>query len=520
MEDRIFAPDRSSDTSILLCEPADPPNTCAGGRNLAFAQAAVQRGYVGRQTLAEALGLLADGHREGRREEIGQILVRNRDLTASQFVHIQRSLGRGEAADPAAGDVSSVLSSIQGFGLLLGRIDGSQELDRIRSIHGERLEILEEIGRGGMATVYKARQRNLDRLVAVKVLALGSDDGFVERFRREARTAASLDHPSIVKTYECGESEGTHYIVQEYVEGESLAERIRRRGPLPSQEAAAMLLSIAEGIDHAHVRGVIHRDVKPANVLVDATGQTKVTDFGLACREGEIRLSATGAIVGTPAYMAPEQVDAAIGKVGPWTDVYGLGAVLYELLTGRPPLDAPRSDLLFQAILERAPSPPSAEQRAVDRALEAICMKCLEKAPRARYETARDLIHDLTAYVSGARVRARSAGITKRIGRRLRLRTLRSTVALLAVVAGLLAWQSFGPSRLEIEASDPRADVFVDGEWIGRGTVRTRLWFESSCRIEIRRAGYRPVDVEVELEPATRQSHRFELRPIAAPSVE
>ena len=252
-------------------------------------------------------------------------------------------------------------------------------------------ELLEVIGRGGMGVVYKARQRSLDRVVALKMILEGqlADQSSVERFYEEARSAATLDHPNIVPIYEIDRQDGHHYFTMAFVEGTSLrvlATGGRLRAP---GEVAAILAAVAEAVQFAHDKGIIHRDLKPDNVLLDRHGRPRVTDFGLAKRlNGGPGLTLSGQLLGTPAYMAPEQARGDLAALGAAADVYGLGGILYFLLTGQAPFrGANMTDVLYQLVAS-APVPPRQLNPAVPPELEAVCLKCLEKEPRRRYPSA------------------------------------------------------------------------------------------------------------------------------------
>jgi WD40 repeat protein len=277
-------------------------------------------------------------------------------------------------------------------------------------------DILGVLGRGGMGVVYRARQVGLDRVVALKMILSGAHAGEQElaRFRAEAEAAARLRHPNIVQIHEIGEHGGHPYFSLEFVEGGGLDRKLAGT-PLPPREAAGLVETLARAIHAAHEKGVIHRDLKPANVLLDADGTPKITDFGLAKRTDTDRgQTRTGAIMGTPSYMAPEQAAGKGKDIGPAADVYALGAILYECLTGRPPFRAATDlDTILQVVSDE-PVPPSRLQPTTPRDLETVCLKCLEKAPAKRYAGAQALADDLRRFLEGEPIQARRVGLLER----------------------------------------------------------------------------------------------------------
>ena len=277
-------------------------------------------------------------------------------------------------------------------------------------------ELLDELGRGGMGVVYKARQSKLNRLVALKMILAGEYAGEreVARFRTEAEAVARLQHPNIVQIFEVGEHDGHPYFSLEFVDGGSLAQKLDGT-PLPPQQAARLVETLARAMHAAHQAGVVHRDLKPANVLLTADGTPKITDFGLAKKlEDAAGPTGSNAIMGTPSYMAPEQAGGDSNKVGPPADVYALGAILYELLTGRPPFKAATPlDTVLQVVNDE-PVPPRKLQSKTPRDLDTICLKCLQKAPGKRYATAADLAEDLRRFQAQEPIQARPVGRLER----------------------------------------------------------------------------------------------------------
>ena len=318
-------------------------------------------------------------------------------------------------------------------------------------------ELLEEIGRGGMGIVYRAVQKSLQRVVAVKMLLRRdlASQADLSRFRSEAEAAAQLDHPGIVSIFEVGEHQGHPFYSMRYIEGTTLAKRLQA-GPIPPREGAQILLRVAEAVQAAHARGVLHRDLKPSNILIDLAGEPHVSDFGLAKRlEGNQTMTHTGAILGTPCYMSPEQAAGSRGDVGPASDVWSLGAILYQVLVDRPPFQASSPMDTLLAVLEVEPPLPRSINREVNRDLEMIALKTLQKPQDLRYASAADLANDLRAFLASEPIAARQGGVLDVVSRLLRethhavvlenwglLWMWHSVVVLiLSVITDVLAWQ-------------------------------------------------------------------------------
>jgi tRNA A-37 threonylcarbamoyl transferase component Bud32/tetratricopeptide (TPR) repeat protein len=321
-------------------------------------------------------------------------------------------------------------------------------------------EILSILGHGGMGIVYKARQPRLNRLVAIKTLLAGSAAGpeLLARFRSEAVAAARLQHPNIVQIFEIAEPDGVPFFTMEFVEGGTLEERIRDK-PLATMAAAQLVEQLAGAIRAAHEAGVIHRDLKPSNVLLSTDGTPKISDFGLAKRLEEVPGAGghtrSGAVLGTPNYMAPEQAAAARAAIGPAVDVYALGAILYELLAGKPPFRAADYLQTLEQLRTREPVSPARLRPGLPRDLVAICLKCLEKEPARRYESAADLAADLRRYRNGLPIAVRRPGSLERTLKWARRRPWQAAVAgllmaaMTATVIGV-AWHDH-QHRLETE---------------------------------------------------------------------
>lgn len=276
-------------------------------------------------------------------------------------------------------------------------------------VFGGRYAVIERVGTGGMAEVYRARDDLLGREVAIKVLhdRYSRDRAFVERFRREAQSAANLNHPNIVALYDYGADEDTYYIVMEFIEGRSLAEIIEEEGPLLPERAAEIAADVAKALERAHSNGLVHRDVKPSNIMITTSGQTKVTDFGIARAlggDGEQTMTQTGMVIGTAAYLSPEQAQGT--PIDARSDVYSLGIVLFEMLTGKPPFSGDTPLAIAYKHVRENPAPPSAVNSDVPDALDAVTMKALAKNPDNRYASATAMHDDLQRFCAGQRVHA------------------------------------------------------------------------------------------------------------------
>lgn len=367
-------------------------------------------------------------------------------------------------------------------------------------------DVLSILGRGGMGVVYMARDLRLHRPVALKMLLAGSyataDDR--ERFLREAEAVASLRHANIVQVYGAGEHEGRPYFTMEYVEGGSLAQRWQGT-PQPAAPTAALVATLAEAVHVAHEGDIVHRDLKPANILLTADGTPKIADFGLARHfHSSPALTRSGAPLGTPSYMAPEQARGKTRLIGPATDVYALGAILYECLTGRPPFCGETASETVLQVLEQEPLPPTRLNPKVPRDLETICLMCLHKEPLGRYATAAALAADLHRFERGEPIAARPAGWLERAGKRVRRypvlsATLAASVLLALLLTAAVAW-------LAVQQAQRREGVEADLRELA-GLQDSAKWVEARAvldRAEARLAGSDSGDLRQRLGQARR----------------
>src|SRR5213593_2721119 len=312
-------------------------------------------------------------------------------------------------------------------------------------------ELQGEIGRGGQGVVYRARQKSLNRPVALKVIGLGrwATKAHVKRFRLEAEAAARLNHPCIVPIYEVGEREGACYFSMGLIEGGQL-DAVLKLEPMPIRRAVELIVKLARTVEYAHEHGILHRDIKPGNVLLDGKGEPHLTDFGLArLVETESTMTRTLEVLGTPSYMAPEQAMGNNAAVSSVTDIYGLGAVLYQLLTGQPPFAGGATYETIKLLLDTEPRPPRLLNPKVDRDLSTICLKCLEKDPQRRYSSALALAEDLERWLKHEPIHARRTGVLTRARKWVRRKPtsalLAACLVVIAAASGVMVWKSEFP---------------------------------------------------------------------------
>jgi eukaryotic-like serine/threonine-protein kinase len=372
------------------------------------------------ERLAQLLDQLNEQARRGQEPQLEAAIADNPDLSeelrslwaaarvADEFTRPPgNSAAAGSSADIRAAGLAEQLT-----------VSGHDQAPPSRDF-GD-YELLEELGRGGMGVVWKAWQKSLRRTVALKMILRGvhATAADLARFQVEATAAGNLHHPNIVSVFDAGVHDGLAFFTMRYVEGQTLA-RTMAGSPLRPRDAARYLARVSRAVQHAHERGILHRDLKPSNVLIDRDGQALVTDFGLAKRvpatDGtpaeKTSLTQSGALIGTPSYMAPEQVSGNRGVPGPASDIYSLGVILYEMLTGRPPFQGATPVDTLLLVLEQDPVRPRLLNPKVDPDLELICLKCLQKEPGLRYSSAAELAADLEAFLNGEQLSVRSLGV-------------------------------------------------------------------------------------------------------------
>jgi len=420
--------------------------------------------------------------------------------------------GCGREVDPSQVPGSSVTT-----------IDDTQPVEHVpvrdssvrgshRPSHFGGYRIIEEMGRGAMGIVYKARQPTLDRTVALKVLLAGehASEHQIGRFMREAQAIARVKHPNIVPVHDVGIFEGKHYFTMDFIEGKRLDEIIASGG-LPPGEALEVMEKAADGVAEAHRAGVIHRDIKPSNIMIDERGEVKLMDFGLAKRmDSGTNYTRSGTTIGTPSYMPPEQARGELEKIDERSDVYALGAVAYELFTGHSPFDGASMLEIIMSVLNEEPAPPRQLNPKIHRDIQTIIMKCLEKSPERRYSSAVELRDDLRRYKSGEAISARPAGLVRRAGRRLVRRKLElGFIAALAVVASASIYivneLSLRVQELESSAStntEPTGptwgEVFTDADPFSTDSSKQN-WHERKGYIDYVNGRMTPVLAGVEL---------------------
>lgn len=487
-----------------------------------FGRLAVASGLVDEATVATASQQVSSG------KNLAAVLVESGAISDETCRFIEQQIdGFGDDAEQdLTGAASATISFVHLGELKTGSFNPVAKRDyRTTSDFGD-YEIIEPIAEGGMGVVYKARQTKLNRLVALKMIRSGefADDEEVQRFDSEARAAAKLDHPGIVPVYEVGEINGQHFYSMALVEGVSLHEKVKRDGPMSPQRAAETLKQVAEAVQFAHDAGIINRDVKPHNILLDQSDSPRVVDFGLA-KQGDSDLTIAGQVLGTPSYMSPEQAEGNQGEIGPASDVYSLGATLYYVLTGHPPFRAESVVKTLKKVVEDRPDSIRQWNHAVDQNLQSICLKCMEKAPARRYSTAQDLAQDLGRWLQKKPVQARPVTRAAQVliwCRRNRL------VAALLLISGFLTvavistyfWFYGSPPTgaamgVFLFPDDEMESGFQAGEIRRRGAwVKTVIW-EGSAR----KAGIRRLDLIVAIDGSKVESKADLVRKLANKSV-
>lgn len=427
----------------------------AGSQDVAFGKNAVALGLLKPAQLAACLRFQEEERQQGRSRNLPELLVEKGYLDISQvtsvwdFYHKSSGASGKKGSNPPASRIGKADADKQPDASVkaAGKVRGEEQTFG-------RYKILEEVGRGGMGCVYKASDTELNRTVAIKMLlaeephlSLSQSQenvDVIERFTREAKAMAQLHHPNIVAVYDIGTEQGKHYFTMDFIEGESL-QKLLKKSPPASREIAELMIAVCDGVHYAHRQGVIHRDLKPANIMLTADRQPKIMDFGLAkVSKDNKKLSHSGVIIGTLQYMPPEQANGQIREIDERSDIYSLGAMLYEMLTGRPPFSGGSFTEIIEQICCQEPLPPKRIKATIPRDLEKICLKALEKSKDKRYQSAASMMDDLIRFRRGENVQARPPGLGERILRKARKHKTWTIAAISAIMCLLFGGIGLG----------------------------------------------------------------------------